>query len=204
MKIIFPPRPEGKIHPSQLSKLEARGKYVVQRKFRGSRNLIHRSTKGDISFFSRYGRGHKKFKLPGFLQSEIASLAFEKGKEYWLDSELMDPRIKNTVILFDVLQAGPYLYGVDQESRLQILDNLCHNPEQPKDPQFAICVTKHVWLAQHWDSHFEMHFSEMIDDDNIEGLVLRERKSCLDHFGHKMYDVSWQIRCRKPGPNYEM
>jgi hypothetical protein len=37
----------------------------------------------------------------------------EKGKEYWLDSELMSKQTNatNEIILYDVLQAGRYFLG---------------------------------------------------------------------------------------------
>lgn len=202
MKIIYPPRPKGKVPPNQLDIIEERNTHVIQRKFRGSRNIIHRATDGRISFYSRHGRSHLKYKLPKFLALEIESLNFENGKEYWLDSELMHPHIENVVILYDVLQAGKYLYGVNQIERLELLSNICRNPKELSEPKIALCVTKHVWMAENWESDFSQHFNEFIHLDHIEGLVLRQKDSCLDDFGSKEYEIDWQIRCRKKGPNY--
>lgn len=204
MRIIFPPRPEGKVPPRQLARIEKRGKHIVQRKFRGSRNLIHRSPDGEITIYSRHGRKHLRYKMPSTLKQQLASLSFEDGKEYWLDSELMHPHIDDVVILFDILQAGDYLYGVNQIERLDILSNLCNNPIEYASPDIALKVTNLVWLAEWWDKDFPEHFQEMIELDHIEGLVLREKESTLDNFGISEYDVDWQIRCRKPGPNYQL
>jgi len=204
MRILYPPRPKGKVPHNQLPRLEQRGKHIVQRKFRGSRNLIHRSTDGDISIYSRHGRKHLRYKMPDFLKRQLASMSFEAGKEYWLDSELMHPHIDDVVILFDVLQAGDYLYGVDQMERLSILSELCNNPTKHASPDIALKVKDNVWLAEWWDKDFQTRYSEMLDLDHIEGLVLREKSSCLDNFGINEYEVDWQIRCRKPGPNYEL
>lgn len=204
MRILYPPRPQGKVTQQQLPRLEQRGKHIVQRKFRGSRNLIHRSTNGDITLYSRHGRKHLKYKMPRILKEQLASLAFESGKEYWLDSELMHPHIEDTVILYDVLQAGEYLYGVNQLERLDLLSKICRNPSKLATIDIALEVSQNVWLAEWWDRDFLQHFQEKIHLDHIEGLVLRKKDSCLDNFGLKEYEIDWQIRCRKPGPNYQL
>lgn len=204
MRIIYPPRPQGKISPTQLPTLEKRQKYVAQRKFRGARNLIHRSTKGEISMYSRHGRKHLRYKMPSELKKELSALNFEKGEEYWLDSELMDPRIPHVVILFDVLQAGKYLYGVSQMERLDLLRKICNNPQSHSEPDISLCVSKHVWLAEHWTVGFSQRFEEALTNDLIEGLVLREKESILDNWGVSEYEIAWQLRVRKPGPNYQV
>lgn len=204
MRILYPPRPQGKVPQQQLARLEQRGKHIVQRKFRGSRNLIHRSTTGDITLYSRHGRKHLKYKMPRILKQQLASLAFESGKEYWLDSELMHPHIEDTVILYDVLQADEYLYGVNQLERLDLLSKICRNPNKLATIDIALEVSQNVWLAEWWDRDFLQHFQEKIHLDHIEGLVLRKKDSCLDNFGLKEYEIDWQIRCRKPGPNYQL
>lgn len=203
MRILYPPRPQGKVPSQELARIEKRGKHIVQRKFRGSRNLIHRSADGTIKLYSRHGRKHLRYKMPRILEHQLASLAFEPGKEYWLDSELMHPHIEDVVILYDVLHAGDYLYGVDQMDRLELLSKLCNDPQQLASIDIALEVTSNVWLAEWWCRDFAKHFQEKIDLVHIEGLVLREKDSCLDNFGLKEYEIDWQIRCRKPGPNYQ-
>lgn len=201
MKIIYPPRPVGKIHHNQLDKLEAKKTYLCQRKFRGSRNLIHRATDGQISLFSRHGRKHLKFKPSKQLITQLESLNFESNQEYWLDSELMD---QEYVILYDVLHAGKYLYGVKQTDRLNLLANICNNPSELASNKIALHVASKILLAEHWTDAFKAHYNELIHLDCIEGLFLRLKDSFLDNFGYKEYEVNWQLRCRKPGPNYQL
>jgi len=158
--------------------------------------------------FSRHGRRHLTYKISKPLQKELSNLNFEENKEYWLDSELMHPRISHVVILYDVLHAGRYLYGHKQSDRLELLNSLCRNPQELAEPSIALRVSSHVWLAQNWESGFVELFREAIDRpeyaDLIEGLVLREKSSILDNYGRQEYEVPWQMRVRKPGPNYQL
>lgn len=206
LKIIYPPRPKGKILPSQLDVLEAKKQYVIQRKFNGQRNLTHRSPEGEITIWSRYGRKHARYKTPGFLQRELAALNYEDGKEYWLDGELLDSKVadgpKDTVVLYDVLQAGNYLFGQKLLDRLSLLNTICRSPTEYPPLPLALRVSDHVWLAETWLGDFTRHFEEYLHLALIEGLVLKEIASGLDSFGHHEYACSWQWRCRKPGPSY--
>jgi ATP-dependent DNA ligase len=201
MQIIFPPRPRGKIHPNQLSREERRGKWMVQRKFNGTRNIIY--VLGDrVVFYKGDGHKHVKFKPPSFLIREVLSLNLDPKKEYYFDSELIDLYQKNTVVLFDILAAGSYLIGESQKKRLVMLEDLCRNPQTYPTPPIALSVTKHIWLAEHWSSQFAKHFQEFLSEPVIEGLVLRETDSILTNHGHSPYDVDWQVRCRKPSGKY--
>src|SRR4051812_44739610 len=128
MRIIYPPRPRGTIPPGQLDGFERRGKHLAQRKFNGHRNLIHFAPDGGISIYGRYGAPHRRYRMSRDLREELTALQFDAGKEYWLDSELLHPRVPNTVVIFDVLQAGDYLYGIGIEERLALMDAICGSP----------------------------------------------------------------------------
>jgi ATP-dependent DNA ligase len=207
MQILYPPRPKGRIPPTELSRLEQTGKWIVQRKFNGDRNLIHISVAGKISFFSRYGKVHERWKPSDTLIQQVASLNLRKDEEYWLDGELLHLRakvdgIQDTVVLYDVLQAGKYLFGVNQMARLSILKDICRYPNQFVDRKLALKITDSLWLAEFWESDFLQHFNESKDSEVLEGLVLKKKNSSLDNAGNKPYDVDWQIRCRKSSGNY--
>lgn len=202
MRIIYPPRPRGKVPPTMLPKYEQRKQHVAQRKFNGHRNLVHISTKGVVSIYGRHGGGHGSYKMPLFLQKEISGLNLQRGEEYWLDSELLHPRIPDTIVLYDVLQAGSYLLGVLMEDRLSLLNQICHEPSDHADPAVALKISEHVWMAETFYGDFRLHFNEFIHLDLIEGLVLKQIGSALSDHGYKQYEVDWQIRCRKPGASY--
>jgi len=204
MKVIFPPRPKSKIHPNDLAYYESQGKWVCQRKFNGTRNLLHITPEGELSVYSRYGKphSHSKFVLQKSFRDEIlSSLILEKGKEYWLDSELLNKQVDagKQFVLYDVLQAGRYFFGSpNQMERLEILKQICGDPQDLEPGGIALQISPRLWMAQTWNDHFVDRFNESLKNPVLEGLVLRKRDSTLDHFGDKEYETTNVIRCRKP------
>lgn len=207
MQVVYPPRPEGRILPDRLPAYEKTGKWVVQRKFNGTRNNVY--VHGDTVKLFHKGRPHQQFTLTKGVREEILSLNFDRSKEYWLDSELLNAKTKNSaykskIVLYDVLQAGRYLFGApDLLGRLAILDRICNHPQQ-KEPNLGIAlrVTDNIWMAETFDQNFTDRFNDFIKNDEIEGVVLKRKDSVIKDYGKKEYEVSWQIRCRKPTKNY--
>jgi len=123
----------------------------------------------------------------------------------WLDSELLEPRVPNTIVIYDVLQiAGNYLIGERQEDRLATLGLMLADSKGIPlcESGVAFQITENVWLAQTFTSGFVDRYNEFLHLDLIEGLVLRERDARLDNLGHAGYTTESQIRCRKPAKNY--
>lgn len=207
-QILYPPRPKGRMLPSELPGYDKTSKWVAQRKFNGTRTLVH-VLGSHVCLQSRHGESHKQFQLTPRLKEEILSLDLDKGLEYWLDGEILDaktknPNYKNKIVLFDILHQGHYLFGSpDLMARYEILKRICRNPEQ-KEPDLglALKVTENIWLAETFSDKFTERFQDFIDSDEIEGLVLKKRNSVIDNIGAKEYEISWQIRCRKPHKNY--
>lgn len=205
MPILFPPHPELKIPPNKLDEYEKTGKWVAQRKFNGTHVLVHISPERDVTMLTRHGTPPKLFSLTESHKKQILSLNLDEGKEYWLDGELLDHKTKSKeykgkIVLFDVLHAGRYLINhPNQVERLRMLSEICGEPTR-QEPNFGIAlqVSDDIWMAETWKSEFSKHYSEFLNLDEIEGLVLRKAASSLDSFGQKEYDVSWMVRCRKP------
>ena len=146
--------------------------------------------------------------MPAHMVTQFLSLpGLEPNKEYWLDGELLIKTkatdTKDKIVLFDVLQAGKYLFGKNQMDRLALLNQICGNPKD-FDPQrgMGFLVTADILLAPVFETDFVNRFQEKIEFDECEGLVLRKRNSTLDNFGAKEYEVGWIVRCRKPHKNY--
>jgi len=211
-KVIFPPRPRGKCNPSDLPYYEGLGTWIVQRKFNDTRNLLHVEPGLQMTVWSRHGCAHKRFSLNTALREEIvANLKLDKGLEYWIDGGVMNKTKDgpNCLILFDLLQAGPYFFAKpDQMGRLALLSDICGNPTDKGDIAYdqmaglALKVSDNIWLAETFTDNFVPRFNEALQTDLIEGLVLRRKDSCLENFGRVEYEVDWQIRCRKPHKNY--
>jgi ATP-dependent DNA ligase len=207
-QVIFPPRPKGKMNPTDLPDYEASGRWCAQRKFNGCRNLIHITPEGQIEAFSRYGDTHKAFALTTEYVDQISSgLQTQKGTEYWLDSEVMTKTTGagGEIVFYDILQAGRYLFGrPHQMERLRMLRELCGDPQTLEPGGLALEISPKLWLAQTFTEDFVPRFKEALNNDSIEGLVLRKKKSTLDHFGSEYYETGWVIRCRKPNKNYNL
>lgn len=207
MKIIYPPRPKGRMQPADLAHYEASGSWLAQRKFRGSRAVLYISKDRDLTIGSRHGRIFSSYSLDQELKSQIlGGLRLEDGKAYWLDGELMNKDKGSTMeyVLFDILQAGRYLFGFpDQSTRLDTLHDLCGRPVKMCRTGMALEVGSRLWLAETFTSDFQARFEEARHVEQIEGLVLRKRSASLDHFGDREYETNSLIRCRKEDKSYQ-
>jgi hypothetical protein len=211
MKILYPPHANIKITPNELFDYEKTGKWIAQRKFNGTNVLLYISHDRKVHMLTRHGTPPKLFSLSNSHINQILSLNLDSDKDYWLNGELLDHKTKSEyykkkIILFDVLHAGRYLIkNPNQEQRLQILSDICHNPIKNEENGIALEATPDIWMAESWKENFKNHFDEYIHLDEIEGLILRKKDSFINNFGQKSYDVSWIIKCRKPhsGGNYK-
>jgi len=211
MKILYPPRPKGKIPPATLPKYERSGQWLWQRKFNGTHVVVNVSPNREVGILTRHGTAPKLFSLSRDHVREILSLNLNPGSEYWFAGELLDHKTKNQnykkkIVLFDVLQAGRYLMRrPDQVGRLNLLADICGRPQELEPNNgIALQVTDKIWMAEWWDTNAVDRFKDHLTTDEIEGLVLRKKKATLDNFGNKKYEVNWMIRCRKAhaGGNY--
>jgi ATP-dependent DNA ligase len=204
---LFPPRPASKILPAQLERYEKSGKWVAQRKFNGTHLTIHVKD-GKVRIFN-YGEVPALFVLSPKQRQEFLSLNIDPTKEYWLDGELLDhktttPEYKGKIVLFDVLQAGEYLFkSLNLLDRYALLQSICGNPQKLEPNHgIALAVSDSVWLAETFYDNFRLRYEEYLAYPEIEGLVLKNKNSFIDNFGQKKYEVGWLIRCRKATKNY--
>jgi hypothetical protein len=211
MKILYPPHPNIRILSNKLEDYEKTNKWIAQRKFNGTNVVIYIAHDRKINILTRHGTAPKLFSLSKSHVDQILSLNLEKGKDYWLNGELLDHKTKNVeykkkIVLFDVLHAGKYLIkSLNQMQRIELLNDICHNPaEITSNTEIAQKITQDIWMAESWTNNFKYHYQEFISRDEIEGLILRKKDSQIDNFGQKSYDASWIVKCRKPhsGGNY--
>lgn len=205
MPKLYPPHPSSRIPSHELHSYESSGEWFAQRKFNGTHILIHISPSGKVGMLTRHGTPPKLFSLSESHVNQILALNLERGKEYWLAGELLDhktkdSRYKGKIVLFDVLQAGRYfIRSPDQVGRLTILSEICGHPSSLEPARgIALAISEDLWMAETWADSFSERFSDFLDMDEVEGLVLRKKSSVLESFGQKPYDVHWIVRCRKP------
>lgn len=205
---IFPPRPKGAMPPRELDYYEKQGVWCAQYKYNGSRCVIH-IINGTVSIIDRHASKHRSYTMPATMRDQLLALpGLDKNKEYWLDGELLIKTsatdTKEKIVLFDVLQAGNYLFlKPNQMGRLDMLNEICGRPKE-LDPMrgMGFVISDDLMMAPTFQSDFTAHFNEKIQYDECEGLVLRRKDSALDNFGTKEYECSWIVRCRKPHKNY--
>jgi len=198
-RYIYPPRAKKVAKPSQLADFESQNTWLGQRKYNGDRCPLQ-MTPNEVRLWNRHGQ-RQKYSLPSHLRNELLSLHLPDG-ESWIDAELLHPKVPNTLVLFDLLQlGGSYLHSSAQENRLEMLHEICGNPTDV-DSLMGYPITDHIFLAQTWSHDFEARFADHIEDDLIEGLVLRQKGSFLGGWGNKEYEVDWMVRCRKPSKKY--
>lgn len=202
MRIIYPPRPKGKMLSSDLPSYEKSGQWVAQRKFRGSRIVVYISKDRDVTVGSRHGKPFANFDFTQKQKDELVSiLNLDQGKDYWLDGELMNKDVDSTkeVIFFDILHAGKYLfYRPLQVERFDLLNQICNFPSKKCDSGIALEISKNFWLAELFDKNFDARYKESLLNPQLEGLVLRRKNVGLDSLGEKEYETPSLLRCRKP------
>lgn len=208
-KVIFPPRPKGAMPPRELEYYEKQGVWCAQYKYNGARIVIHIEPGDVVTVIDRHGSSFKSYALPPSVRDQLLALpGLDKSKEYWLDGELLIKTsatdTKEKIILFDVLQAGVYLFlKPNQMERLALLDAICGHPKQLDSLRgMGLVISEDLMMAPTFESDFVTHFNEKTQYDECEGLVLRRKTSALDNFGTKEYECSWIVRCRKPHKNY--
>ena len=188
--------------PNDLGYYESSGNWLAQRKFNGSRCVLHISKDRYVTLGNRHGGEFARFFFTKSMVDELLScLRLEDNKEYWLDGELMNKQenATNEIVFYDVLQAGRYLFGnPNQLNRLEMLNEICGNPTQRCDSGIALKISKSFWMAETFFSDFQHRFMESLPLKQIEGLVLRKKIGGLDNFGFKEYETANLIRCRKP------
>jgi hypothetical protein len=207
---MYSPRPHYRIRHIELPGYEAKGIYVAQRKFDGTRTLVHITPNLQVEVWRPGRTPHLQWSMSQAIIDQVLSLNIQAGLEYWLDGELLngktsDANYKNRIVFFDVLQAGRYLFGrPNLMGRQDILHDICRNPTQRESGHgIALRVTENLWLAETFTSNFSERWEEFIHLDEIEGLVLKKKNSVLDNFGSRKYEADWQLRCRRKEKGYD-
>jgi len=201
MRYVYPPRPKGRTTPSDLNIFDSSGQWLVQRKYNGVRNLVHRMADGSIFFFNRHGKEQSKIRPTKSMVEAIKSIGFKDGREYVLDGELLKFENGSSIlVIFDLLWDGKYLFGSpSQVDRLEILRGLWG--KENFDCDYGCKLSEDLFLANYWTKGFAKEFDRVLGHSKIEGLVLRKRHSALDDYGYHEYETTSQVRCRKPVRN---
>lgn len=218
---IYPPYPNraSKISPLDLDQFEQTGRWLVQRKYNGSRTGV-RVYREKVSVHDRHGGSLVSMPLTETMKECVLSLNLNPDVGYWLDGEFLGKKAKvaltqqqaakDTLVLYDILFMGRHLNQENQQTRLDLLSKICNHPTEHEPKKRALQVvnkeSSHIWMAETFDKEFEYRFYEFVDEDEqgrdlhpeIEGIVLRNKQFILRNAGVKQYSLKGEvIRCRK-------
>jgi len=118
---------------------------------------------------------------------------------YWLfDGELRHNKVKGVrhrVVLYDVFIAdGSLLLGAPFRDRRGLLEVLFHYCGP--DDGFALD------LAPQYDTGFREVFTRVIQDEELEGLVIKNLAGKLNLGRNRAVDSAWMWKVRKPSGRY--
>ena len=203
---IYPPRPEHKIPPSDLSKFD-NGEFLAQPKYNGTCCLIF--TNGKETHL--YNRHKKEF---GYIppNMELSKLAhtnkwYVYAGEYLNKGKLGENKVKakDKIVLWDILVwDGEYLIGDTLLTRLALLEETypCQRAivtEDGLEMYTHLCHTgiKGIYKAPTYTRQFELLYHDIIETDLYEGLVIKKMDSTLKYGFNEQNNNDWQVKCRK-------
>jgi len=173
-KYFYPER-AGLIHKDQpmFETLSKDPNWIAEPKYNGSRLELHHLPDNSWEFWNRHGQKMSYTPSPELLE-DLNGLNL---KGYWiLDGELRHNKVKgirNKIVIYDVFMVeGNLLVSIPFQDRRLILETLFkyYGPD----------VGDILDLAPQFDSNFRQHFDRYLDDEEIEGLVIKNLKGKLN------------------------
>ena len=196
--IFYPPKPTliSKDQPL-FERLEHDGDTVAEPKYNGTRLILQFN--GTIEFWNRHGTKLKYDPSPEVVQALEKIRQNLKGFTVF-DGELVHSKtktVKHKVVLWDIFMLNGTPVGSQPfVERRKILERLVNGWP------LVVGGSKLCGLAPQWNSDFKRHYEELIQHDEIEGLVIKKLGAKLVLGTRESPTVSYMFKVRKPGPNY--
>lgn len=190
---FYPEKPQ-LIHIDQalFQDLSEKKEWVAERKYNGSRLQLH-CLNGKFDFWNRH-EAQLAFRPSSAMLEALRYAIPEKGY-YLFDGELRDRKVigvRDKIMLYDVfiwnneLLAGhPFWY------RRNILKK-CFT-----------CNAEPVGIPEQFTDNFKEVFTEVIQDEEIEGLVLKNTRGTLNLGRTSAANSAWMMKVRKPSGRYK-
>jgi ATP-dependent DNA ligase len=165
--------------------------WMAEKKYNGGRLLLH-YVDGQFQFWNRHSAKFN-FQPNEELQKALSNL---KLNRYCLfDGELRNNKVigvKQKVILFDIIIWEGELLRIPFSQRRKLLESL----QLPIEGEPLGIVKQHK-------VDFNQLFEEVIKDEEIEGLVLKNLNGKLKVDRKSGQDSSWMLKIRRPSKNYK-
>lgn len=211
-KYLYPPRPEYKTTPEDLSKYENEGYYAMP-KYNGSACIVF--TNGiDLHVYNR----HKEVLSTYSKDIEFRKLAktsnwFVYAGEYLNKGKLGESGIKEKgkFVIWDLLVwDGIYLVGQTLEHRLNLLEQIYPCKRAIVNSSTGIEIYEHlccteftgIYKAPIYLNDFANLYNSIVQTDLYEGIVLKKKDSKLSFGFNEQNNTEWQIKCRKENKLY--
>jgi len=204
MQTYYPPKPLLiSIDQPLFSKLEKREDVVAECKYNGTRLILKRFPYYEIDvgkckyeFWNREGE-LLKYQPSIELLEQLDMIKWEG--DCVLDGELLHfktKKIKHCVIIFDVyLWDGLPTTGFTFSQRRKLL-------EDKVGSNTALFSSNWLTLAPQWNGGFKELYSNLIRNEEIEGLVIKSLKAKVFLGRRESPTVAHMWKVRKPGPTY--
>ena len=190
---FFPEKPSliSKDQPL-TARLSADPGYVAERKYNGIRLQLH-FLNGKWQF---WGRHHDLLKFIPNAELLAALKALPLEGYCLFDGELRNNKTKGVrqkIMLFDVfIWNGEILAGMPFSERRAIVESLV-----PVDGEPIGCPFE-------FKDKFIGVFNEVITDDEIEGIVIKNTKAVFKISRTSPVDSTWMFKVRKPSKKYKI
>ena len=201
--MIYPPRPEKAVDPSELPRYENPLQWWAQVKKNGSYTVEKTLLQHTLLSYTRH-------RTPHSLWEPRTSKALEPIRDMTqpgtlVCGELLHSKVKgghrDVIYLHDIIIAGERdLFGETYEDRYALLLDIFKPMDQGDLDHFV--VSEHLWIAKNILREFTGIFRSLTDPED-EGLVLKNPKARLMLCNREGSNSGWQVKVRRPlSPNY--
>lgn len=209
---LFPPRPEHRIRWTSLSKYD-NSEYFATPKLNGDNVVLFISPDKKWQLWNRHKKPKVRYKDLQFEKLYRGTGWLVLNGEY-LDKSKRDADgqiFNHKFIIFDILvYNSEILIGKTYEERMELLEKLypCQQFRIKEsgveyDPYLCQLDIPDIYKVANFMGGFEDLYKKIIQVDMYEGLVLKRRSAPLEPLFRDGNNSSWQLKVRKPTPNYE-
>ncbi len=191
--IYFYPEKPKLIHKDQglFNEVNESDSWVAERKYNGSRLQLH-CLNGKFGFWNRH---NAEFNYIPSKETLNALRAGIPDKGYFLfDGELRDRKVKGVrdqIMLYDVfIWKNELLVGNPFWYRRNFLEHCFKANDRP------------VGITEQFKGDFKKTFEQVIKDEEIEGLVLKNTRGILDLGRTGAKNSGWMLKVRRPNGSY--
>lgn len=171
---------------SLFLKLSNNPNWIGEYKYNGCRLQLHNINNG-FGFWDRYNK-KLSYRPTDEVLDTLSLLKLPKGYNLF-DGELRHNKVigvKHKIILYDVfVWDGEVLLDKTFEERRSILE------------LYFKIRTDPVGITEQFKDNFRMIYDNVLDDPEIEGLVLKNKKGMLDLSRSSGRDSVWMMKVRK-------